>query len=131
MRDIRSEGDFVVNGDFTVNEGEQNDYIPFELCSLEQLQVAMQHHQNLAREERKRINNISYKFLGAAIVVGLIFAGWYFINGGIDKAMFIIGVVGVGMPAFLAFKNAEHHSEFEQRQINTVNNIYTLIRERQ
>jgi len=131
MRDIRPDGDFVVNGDFTVNEGDQNNYIPFEQCNLEQLQVAMQHHQNLAQEERKRINSISFKFLFVAIVVCLILAGWYFINGGIDNAMFIIGIIGVGMPVLLAIKNGEQRSEFEQRQINTVNNIYTLIRERQ
>ena len=131
MRDIRPDGDFVVNGDFTVNEGVQNNYIPFEQCNLEQLQTAMQHHQNLAREERKRINSISFTLLGVAIVVGLVLAGWYFVNGGIDNAMFLIGLIGIGMPVLLAIKNGEQRSEFEQRQINTVNNIYTLIRERQ
>jgi len=69
--------------------------------------------------------------LGVAIVVGLILAGWYFINGGIENAMFVIGTIGVGMPVLLAIKNGEQRTEFEQRQINTVNNIYTLIRERQ
>ena len=131
MRDISLDGDFVVNGDFTVNEGDQNNYIPFGQCNLEQLQMAMQHHRNLASEERKRINSISFKLLYVAIFVGLVLASWYFINGGIENAMFIMGFVGVGMPVLLAIKNRAQRSEFEQRQINTINNIYTLIRERQ
>ncbi|MGY6555164.1 MAG: hypothetical protein ACXIUM_11665 [Wenzhouxiangella sp.] len=130
MRDIRPEGDFVVNGDFTVNEGSQSEYVPFEQMNAEQLQYSLRHHQKLAREERSRINKISFSLLGFALVVGLALSLWYFINDGVDNAMFLIGLVGVGMPVMLAIKNSEQKSAFEQRQINTINYLVALIRER-
>jgi len=129
MRDIRPEGDLIVNGDLTVNEGDQGGFIPFEEMNREQLQGSLQHHQKLAKQERSRINNFSFKLLGVAIIIGLILSVWYFINDGLEDAMFFIGLIGVGMPIALAVKGAEQRSEFEQRQINTVNYIITLIRE--
>ncbi len=98
MRDIRPEGNLVVNGDFTVNEGSQNEFIPFEKMNVEQLQYSLKHHQKLAKEERTRINKISFGLLGIALVFALALALWYFINDGIDNAMFLIGLVGIGMP---------------------------------
>lgn len=130
MRDIRPEGDFVVNGNFSVNEGSQNEFIPFEQMNVEQLKYSLSHHQKLAKDERSRINTISFRLLGVALVVGLVLSVWYFINGGIDNAMFLIGLVGIGMPVMLALKNGERRSDFEQRQINTIDYLLTLIRER-
>lgn len=130
MRDIRPEGDFVVYGDFTVNEGDRTEFVPFEQMHVGDLQKALSHHQKPASEERTRINRISYRLLGFAIVVGLCVAVWYFINGGVDNAMFLVGLAGIGAPVALAIKNGEQQSEFEQRQINTVNYLMYLIRER-
>lgn len=130
MRDIRPEGDFVVNGDFTVDEGSQSESIPFEQMNAEQLKYSLRHHQKLAKEERSRINKISFGLLGVALVVGLALSLWYFINDGVDNAMFLIGLVGIGIPVMLAIKNGEQKSAFEQRQINTINYLVVLIRER-
>ena len=129
MRDVRPEGDFVVNGNFTVNEGNQNNFIPFEQMNLEQLQSSLKHHQNLENEERSKINGIAYKLVGFALFVGLILAIWYFVKGGVDNAMFLVGLVGIGVPVLLALKTGEKRTDFEQRQINTIKYISTLIRE--
>lgn len=130
MRDICPEGNFVVNGNFTVNESTKNGFIPFEQMNIEQLQYSLNHHQKLAKEERSRINKISFRFLLVALVVGLILSLWYFIHGSIDKATFFIGVVGIGIPVILAIGKAQQTSAFEQRQINTINYLLTLVRER-
>jgi len=130
MRDIRPEGDFVVQGDFTVNEGNEEEYVPFEKMNAEQLRHFMDHHQKLRQEERSEINNRSFFLLGVALAVGVILSVWYFLNGKAESAMYLIGLVGIGMPVWLAIKNGERVTPFEQRQINTVNYLRTLIRER-
>lgn len=130
MRDIRPRGDFVVNGDFTINEGDQSGFIPFEKMDVEQLQYYLRHHQKLAKEERSRINRVSLYLLAIALVVGLILSLWHFINDGVDIAMYLVGLVGIGMPVMLAIKTSEQKSRFEQRQINTINHLVDLIRER-
>lgn len=130
MRDIRPEGDFVVQGDFTVNEAPQEQFVPFDQMEIEDLRANLEHHNQLARDERSRINNISFKLLGFALLVGTVLSIWYFIAGKTDSAMFLVGLVGVGMPVVLAIKNGEKRSEFELRQLNTVRYISHLIRER-
>jgi len=130
MRDIRTEGNLIVNGDFTVNDNSQTNYIPFEQCTVEQLQQALKHHERLASKERTRINRIAFKFLGIALFVGAFLAIWYFIAGQVQNAMFLIGLVGIGAPVALAIKTGERRSTFEQRQLNTIAHINTLLRER-
>jgi hypothetical protein len=128
MRDFTNGGD--INGDVTINETNNNGYISFEEMNVDQLQYSLNHHQKLASEEREKINKVSFYLLGFSLLVGGILSIWYFINGGIANSMFFIGIVGVGMPVLLAIKNGERRSVFEQRQINTINNLITLIRER-
>ncbi len=130
MRDIRPEGDFVVQGDFTVNEAPQEQFIPFDQMGIEDLRANLEHHNQLAKDERSRINGISFKLLGFALFVGTVLSIWYFIAGKTDSAMFLVGIVGVGMPVALAIKSGEKQSEFELRQLNTVRYISHLIRER-
>jgi hypothetical protein len=130
VRDIRPEGDFVVQGDFTVNEAPQEKFVPFDRMGLDDLRANLEHHNQLARDERGRFNGISFKLLGVALLVGTVLAIWYFIAGRLDSAMFLVGLVGVGMPVFLAINNGEQQSEFELRQLNTVRYISHPIRER-
>ena len=129
MRDFTNGGD--INGNVVINEKQnKRDYIPFEEMNVEQLEYSIKHHQGLASEERSEINRVSFYFFGVSLFFGLILSVWYFINGGIDNSMFIIGTLGIITPLFLAIKNGERRSDFEQRQINTINNLVTLIRER-
>ena len=130
MRDIKPEGDFVVQGNFTVNEAPQEQFIPFEQMGMEDLRANLEHHSLLAKDERSRINGISFKLLGAALSVGMVLAIWYYIAGKTDLAMFLVGIFGVGMPVALAIKNGEKQSEFELRQLSTIRYISNLIRER-
>lgn len=130
MRDIRPEGDFVVQGDFTINEALQKTVIPFDQMGIEDLRANLEHHNQLARDERRRINSISFKLVGAALLVAAVLSVWYFIAGKTELAMFLIGFIGIGMPVVLAIQNGEKQSEFELRQLNTVRRISHLIRER-
>ena len=130
MRDIRPEGDFVVQGDFTVNEAPREEYVPFDQMELEALRANLEHHNQLAREERRRINGISFKLFGVALLVAAALSVWYFVAGKTDLAMFLVGLVGIGMPIAIAIKNGESQSEFELRQLNTVRYLSHLIRER-
>ena len=72
MRDIRPEGDFVVQGDFTVNEAPREEYIPFDQMEIEDLRANLKHHNQLAIEERRQINSISFKLLGVALLVAAV-----------------------------------------------------------
>lgn len=130
MRDIRPERDFVVQGDFTVNEAPREEYIPFDQMEIEDLRANFKHHNQLAIEERSRINSISFKLLGVALLVAAVLSAWYFVAGKTDLAMFLVALVGIGMPIAIAIKNVESQSEFELRQLNTVRYLSHLIRER-
>ena len=130
MRDIRPEGDFVVQGDFTVNEAPREEYIPFDQMEIEDLRANLKHHNQLAIEERRQINSISFKLLGVALLVAAVLSAWYFVAGKTDLAMFLVALVGIGMPIAIAIKNVENQSEFELRQLNTVRYLSHLIRER-
>jgi hypothetical protein len=128
MRDFTNGGD--INGDVTITESNPNGYMKFEDMNVEQLQHSLNHHSNLAREERANNNVFSYVLLGIALFVAFFLSVWYLINGNINNSMFLLGVVGIGVPIFGALKNSEHQSIFERRQINTINYLATLIRER-
>lgn len=130
MRDIRTEGNFVVQGDFTVNEAPGQAYVPFDQMGFEDLRLHFEHHSQLAREERRRINNIAFKLFGIALAVATVLSIWYFLAGKTDLAMFIVAIVGVAMPVALAIKTGETQSEFELRQLNTMKYLSHLIRER-
>jgi hypothetical protein len=131
MRDIRPEGNIIVGGNFTINEGDQNSFIPLELCDVDQLKQALLHHRKLAKGERKRINKISFYFLCVALIIGPALALWYFFNGAFNNAMFVSGLAGVIMPVALAIMKWMNQTVFEQRQLNTIDYINTLIRERE
>ncbi|UKE73351.1 hypothetical protein [Xanthomonas graminis] len=130
MRDIRPEGDFVVQGDFNLNEGSQAAYVPFEQMGLDDLRANLEHFSKLAREERRRINGISFKLLAVAAAAATALSIWYFIAGKTELAMFLVAIIGVGMPVVFAIKTAEAQSDFEARQLNTMRLLTHLIRER-
>jgi hypothetical protein len=127
MRDFNNSGE--VNGDVIINSS-NNGYIKFEEMNLEQLRQSLGHHQNLEKGERARRIGISLKLLVIPLIVGVLVSIWYFINGGPENAMYLISLVGVLAPLYLSFTNIEKRSDFEIRQINTINYLVSLIRER-
>lgn len=62
MRDIRPEGDFIVNGDFTVNEGSQSEYIPFEQMNVEQLNHSLKLHQNWPKRSVQELTKYHFAY---------------------------------------------------------------------
>jgi len=128
MRDFINNGG--VHGDVTINEGHPNGNMRFEEMNAEQLRPHLNHHRELAQEERERLNKPVNFLLGISLIFGLVVAVWYFINGGFNESMVTLSFVGVGMPLFIVCAVGDKKSEFEIRQINTVNYIITLIRER-
>ena len=130
MRDFTNGGD--INGNVTiVDKSSSNNYIPFEEMNVAQLHASLEHHKKLARKERANIDKACFRLFKFALAIGVILAIWYFFAGKISIAMFLIGLVGIGMPVTIAINTGEKRSEFEQRQINTINYLITLIRERQ
>ena len=127
MRDFTNGGD--INGDVTINEGDQVTYKSLDQCTPEELRHEYRHRENLARQERTRINGFALFFIKIAVVVGICLSIWYAISGNFSNAMFLIGLVGVGMPVIVAIKAGEQQSEFEQRQLNTMKYINTRLRE--
>lgn len=98
MRDIRPEGDFIVQGDFKVNESPQHEYVPFEQMGLTDLRANLAHFTKLANEERTRISKISLTLFAVAVVVGLALSIWYFFAGKTELAMLVVAIIGVCVP---------------------------------
>lgn len=59
----------------------------------------------------------------------LIAAGWYFITGKMELINSLIGGAGV-VVGLMNLANADKPTEFEVRQLNTLKEINTLLREK-
>ena len=130
MRDIRSKRDVVIHGGIIVNEAPQGQVDQFDQMKIEELRANLEHHTQLAKNERNRINGISFKLMGFALFVLTALSIWYVIAGNMDLAMYWIGLLGVFMPFFLAIKYGQKQSKFELSQLNLVQKISHKIRER-
>lgn len=72
---------------------------------------------------------MTLKFLGVAAVLFLAAAGWYWFKGAIDTASLVVGIAGV-LVAVATLQAADKPTGFEQRQLATLLEIRTLLRER-
>ncbi|MDD2699838.1 MAG: hypothetical protein PHH36_01240 [Sideroxydans sp.] len=127
MRNFQS-GD--IHGDVTINDNSNNtEYKLLIHCSNEELMQEESHRFNLLRDERSRKNKVIWKFVAATAILILIAATWFQITGAMNMVTFLMGAAGV-MMGLAALQQADKQTPFEQRQIATLNEIHTLLRER-
>jgi hypothetical protein len=127
LRDFNS-GD--IHGDVTINDNsENNEYKLLIHCNNEELFHEETHRKELLRNECSRKNGVTWKFLAFSALLLLIAAGWFYIQGTMNAVTFLIGAAGV-MTGMATLQQADKQTPFEHRQIATLNEIHTLLRER-
>lgn len=127
MRDFNS-GD--IHGDVTINDNsENNEYKLLVHCNNEELLNEESHRKELLRNERSRKNGMTWKFLAFSALLLLVAAGWFYIQGEMNAVTLVIGAASV-MTGMATLQQSDKQTPFEQRQISTLNEIHTLLRER-
>ncbi|WP_434155794.1 hypothetical protein [Pseudomonas sp. JZ134] len=127
MRDFNS-GD--IHGDVTINDNSSNtEYKLLIHCTNEELLLEERHRSELLRRERSRKNGFTWKFIAFSALLLLIAAGWFYIQGAMNTVTLLIGAAGV-ITGMATLQQADKQTPFEQRQIATLNEIHTLLRER-
>lgn len=127
MRDFNS-GD--IHGDVNINDNSNSsEYKLLINCSNEELVQEEAHRQDLLEDERSRRRGITWKFLGTSALLLLVAAGWFYIKGAMDAVSFIIGGAGV-LVGVATLQKSDKPTAFELRQVATINEIRTLLRER-
>ncbi len=126
MRDFKS-GD--INGDVNIIDSSKNENKLLVNCSNDELLLEEEHRKNILRGERKRKSKVTLKFFGFCAVLLLIAAGWYFINGKMDIVSTLTGGAGIAL-GVANLSQADKTTEFEMRQINALNEIHMILRER-
>jgi len=126
MRDFNS-GD--IHGDVNINDHSSTPYKLLIHCSVEELLEDERHRKALLEKEQEARRTRVYSLLGIAVLVGLVASGWFFVMGRMDTVTFVLGGVAL-IVAYVAAKGSDARTDFEQRQINTLREIHTLLRER-
>ena len=125
MRDFNS-GD--INGDVVINDN-STEYKLLIHCNNEELQQEEVHRKDLLQKERFRKNKVTWKFIGFSALFFLIAAAWFYIQGQMNAVTFLVGAAGV-MIGVATLQQSDKATVFEQRQVATLNEIHTLLRER-
>ncbi|MFC6121024.1 hypothetical protein [Phytobacter sp. SCO41] len=127
MRDFKARD---VNGDVNIIDHSNNN--PYKLlihCDNDELVLEEVHRIKLLKAERKSKFHSTLKRLVICTFIFLFAAVWYYIN---DKMDAVSAVTGIGslFIGIASLSKADQPTEFEQRQLNALNEINTLLRER-
>jgi len=125
LRDFKARD---INGDVVINDNSTEHKLLIH-CSIEELVHEEKHRNEILGKERKRKNTVVYKFLGLSALLLLLAAGWFYIEGQMNLVSFLLGGAGVLM-GYGTLQQAEKSTDFEQRQIATLNEIHMILRER-
>lgn len=127
LRDFNS-GD--IHGDVTINDSSvKNEYKLLSQCNNEELQDEEKHRHSLLKNERSRKNRVTWRFVMFSALLFLIAACWFYFQGEMNLVTLLIGAAGV-MTGIATLKQVDQQTPFEKRQIATLNEINTLLRER-
>lgn len=127
LRDFNS-GD--IHGDVIINDHSENNECKLLIhCNNEELLHEESHRRKLLRNELVRKNGVMWKFLALSALLLVVAACWFYIQGTMNAVTFLIGAAGV-ITGMATLQQADKHTPFEQRQIATLNEIHTLLRER-
>ncbi|MBJ8796091.1 DUF4149 domain-containing protein [Citrobacter freundii] len=127
MRDFSS-GD--INGDVNINDySNQTHYKLLIHCDNEELLAEEIHRIKVLRKERRRKSKVMFKILSGCGLLLLFTGGWYLIKGQLDMVSALSGLGGVIL-TFATLSGADTPNAFEKRQIDALDEINTLLRER-
>ena len=125
MRDFNARD---INGDVVINDN-STEYKQLIHCSNEELVDEENHRHKILRKERNRINKIQLKFL--LFFVSLLGASalFYYIQAEINIVSTLLGFSGF-IGTMFTLRESDTRSEFEQRQIDALDEINMILRER-
>lgn len=127
MRDFSS-GD--INGDVTINDhSNQTHYKLLIYCDNEELLAEEVHRKKVLRKEQRRKSKVMFKILSGCGLLLLFSGGWYLFKGQLDMVSALSGLGGV-IFSFATLSGADTLNTFEKRQIDALDEINTLLRER-
>lgn len=127
MRDFSS-GD--INGDVTINDhSNQTNYKLLIHCDNEELLAEEMHRIKVLRKERRRKSKVMFKIFSGCGLLLLFAGGWYLLKGQLDMVSALSGLGGVIL-TFATLSGADTPNAFEKRQIDALDEINTLLRER-
>jgi hypothetical protein len=119
-----------IHGDVTINDNSSNnEYKLLANCSNEELRYEEKHRRALLNKERSRKYNIFWKSLAFSAILLLVAACYFYILDEMNTVTLAIGAAGI-MIGMASLKQSDIVTNFEQRQIATLNEIHTLLRER-
>ncbi|NYU09441.1 hypothetical protein A8O28_10025 [Enterobacteriaceae bacterium CCUG 67584] len=127
MRDFNS-GD--INGDVTIND--HSNQVSYKLlihCNNEELLEEEIHRKKVLRKERKRKSKALLKVFAGCGMLLLFASGWYLFQGQLDMVSALAGLAG-GALALATLSRADMPNAFEKRQLDALEEIDTLLRER-
>ena len=125
MRDFNAKN---IGGNVIINDS-SSEYKPLVQCSIEELLHEEMHRRSLLDKERSRKNRLFLWCIVAAILFLVAAYIWYQFKGEHSLGSSVIGVIGV-LIGFTTFSGSDYKSEFEKRQIATLNEINMILRER-
>ena len=127
MRDFQS-GD--INGDVNIVDNSNNNQFKLLIhCDNHELLMEEVHREELVKQERRKRFTHSLKLLVFCAVLLSIAATWYFFQGQMNVVSGLTGGAGV-LIGLAGFAKGDTPTAFELRQLNTLKEIHTLLRER-
>lgn len=127
MRDFNT-GD--INGYVTINDhSNQINYKLLIHCDNNELLEEEVHRKKVLRKERTRKTKATLKVLAGCGLLLLFASGWYLLNGQLDMVSALAGLAG-GFFALATLSRADVPNAFEKRQLDALEEIDTLLRER-
>ncbi|CAH7231540.1 conserved hypothetical protein [Vibrio chagasii] len=125
MRDFNAN---QINGDVNINDNSTEHKLLIH-CSNEELLHEEIHRRDVLSKERSRKNNVLFKLLGFCASAFVLAAIWYWIKGQVDLISGMLGFASIAL-TLLFLQEGEKTTEFERRQIQALNEINMLLRER-
>ncbi len=128
MKDIKSGRDINIHGDFTINDN-SSQYKLLIHCNNEELIEEEKHRRKTLNKERtaKRQRFIPiWTFCAMALAFA---AFWYWLQGKMDIFSLLSGGSGI-MLGLTSLSTYEKPNDFEQRQIDALEEIHNLLRDR-
>jgi hypothetical protein len=128
MKDIRSGRDINVHGDLTINDN-SSEYKLIIHCNNNELFEEEKHRRKILRNER------TAKFkrfipIWATCAVALAFAAlWYWLQGKMDLFSLLSGASGL-IFGISSLSTYDKPNSFEQRQLDVLDEIHDLLRDR-
>lgn len=128
MRDFKAGGDINVEGDVNIIDNSTQPKL-LAACTNSELLHERKHRKSLLVQERKeKWKRLALAWIGVAMMLGIA-SLWLYFDGKKDLANLVLGLGGVAA-ALASVKVLEKPNDFEQRQIDALYEIRTILKER-